>query len=356
MVASIRAVWLLVGWFVLDGLVALACSASDEQLPLVEPTAAALERATTHAAANPVTLETWTWLAETTNSVRGHTRWGHVLDAGTGQGSMSWLCGQPTESVVAVTAARDMANKMKRKLRKPCKPVELLSGATQSADHPNVLLVGNWFTGEDQHSPLTQHPVYSARRFDTVLAEYLLGALEHFAAFHEQKMIDMLVSSVTDDGLLLFCGRSPFDYPGPENYKSKYSRDKQLVLDTERIRDAAMLLSQQREYREFPAWWVVEAVKNRGFEIVRQKAFTHKVDKTYITSQLEWAAREARKVTMRSLSADLLKHIATLQAQADAAFTGITSVAFGGSYCFVARKPPVNSTTTPKPKGECGVV
>ena len=340
--ADARTVWWLVACVVLTRLVAVL--SAEEQPSSVEPSAAALARATAHAAANPVTLDMWVWLEKATNAVRGHKRWGHVLDAGTGPGSMSWLCGQPTESVVAVTAARDMAIGMKRKLRKPCKPVELLLDATPTADQPNVLLVGNWFTGENQRPPLTQHPVYSARRFDTVLAEYLLGALEHFAAFNERKMIDMLVSSMKDDGLLLFCGRSPFDYPGPEDYKSKYSRAKQLVLDTERIRDAAMLLSQQREYREFPAWWVAEEFKKRGLEIFRQKTFHSKVDIEYITSQLEWATREAKKVTMHSLSADLLKYIKVLQAETDATMTG-ASVAFGGSYCIVARKPPINSTS-----------
>jgi hypothetical protein len=179
-----------------------------------------------------------------------------------------------------------------------------------------------------------------------VLAEYLLGALEHFAAFNEQKMMDLLVSSVKDDGLLLFCGRKPFDYPGPEPYKTEYNKAMQLVLDVERVRDAAMLLSHQREYREFPAWWVREALLQRGLEIVRQESFTGRVNIDYVKQQLDWARREARKVPAKPLSASLLEHIKGLQAATDAE-AGLNKkggVSFGGSYCIVARKP-ANSTS-----------
>ena len=323
---------------------------------LDQPSAAARARAAAHAEKNPVTLNTWQWLTKATNAARGHDRWGNVLDAGTGPGSMSYLCAQPTETVVAVTAARTMSARLKMELKAPCKPVELLTnysangtvtGVVRKDGHPNTLLVGNWF-GADHGGkrPLTEHPVYTAQKFDTVLAEYLLGALEHFAAFNEQKMMDLLVSSVKDDGLLLFCGRKPFDYPGPEPYKTEYNKAMQLVLDVERVRDAAMLLSHQREYREFPAWWVREALLQRGLEIVRQESFTGRVNIDYVKQQLDWARREARKVPAKSLSASLLEHIKGLQAAADAE-AGLNKkdgVSFGGSYCIVARKP-ANSTS-----------
>ena len=45
-------------------------------------------------------------------------------------------------------------------------------------------------------------------------------------------MLDMLVSSMSADGLLLFCGRTPFQY-GPDKYNSSaFSEAKQLILDT----------------------------------------------------------------------------------------------------------------------------
>ena len=265
--------WPLLAALVLSSAVGLLRAEEQDVVlgVLPEPSAEARERAAAHARKNPVTLRTWKWLTKATNAARGHDRWGTVLDAGTGPGSMSYLCAQPTESVVAVTAARQMSAKMKMELKAPCKPVERLTNRTENgtvtdvaerkSGQPNTLLLGNWFDTDDGGKrPLTEHPVYTAQKFDTVLAEYLLGALEHFAAFHEQKMMDLLVSSVKDGGLLLFCGRKPYDYPGSGGFKANYDEAKRIILEAERVRDAAFLLSHQREYREFPAWWVREAL------------------------------------------------------------------------------------------------
>ena len=264
---------------------------------------------------------------------------------------MTWLCTQPTESVVAVTAARAMAIKLKMAVKGPCKPVEPSGRSGQAGDHPNTLLVGNWLVGEHGKRPLTEHPSYTAQKFDTVMAEYLLGALEHFAAFTEQKLMDLLVSSMKEDGLLLFCGRKPYPYPGPDGHRSSnYSKARQLVLDVERVRDAAMQLSHQREYREFPASWVRDALRQRGLVIAREKSFAGSVDLEYVTSQLRWATREAKKVSSASLSAGLLKHIRELQAaaDADARLKRYGGVNFGGSYCFVARRQANSTSTTSK--------
>ena len=148
--------WSLLAALVLSSAVGLLRAEEQDVVlgVLPEPSAEARERAA-HARKNPVTLRTWKWLTKATNAARGHDRWGTVLDAGTGPGSMSYLCAQPTESVVAVTAARQMSAKMKMELKAPCKPVERLTNRTENgtvtdvaerkSGQPNTLLLGNWF-------------------------------------------------------------------------------------------------------------------------------------------------------------------------------------------------------------------
>ena len=280
-------------------LVALAGAAvlGDAKSPL-QPSAAALERAAAHAKANPNVVEKrmWQWVANNADKVRGHRRWGRTLDAGTGVDSMSWLCAQPTESIVAATAADWMVEQMEKELQPPCRPVK-------DEGDPNTLLFGNWFKGDKDQPPLKQHPAYTAADgFDTVVADYLLGALEHYAAFNEEQLLDMLIGKMNADGLLLFCGRTPFPYAGPEKTKEIYNEAKQLVLETERVRDAAMLLAHQRPYRgpsllslphrllspelellllaptEFPAHWVATALERKGLEIVKREIFSGKMN------------------------------------------------------------------------------
>eukprot|EP01045_Picozoa_sp_COSAG04_P030213 COSAG04_NODE_5181_length_1712_cov_1.629262_1_plen_178_part_00 len=85
--------WPLLAALVLSSAVGLLRAEEQDVVlgVLPEPSAEARERAAAHARKNPVTLRTWKWLTKATNAARGHDRWGTVLDAGTGPGSMSYL-------------------------------------------------------------------------------------------------------------------------------------------------------------------------------------------------------------------------------------------------------------------------
>ena len=78
----------------------------------------------------------------------------------------------------------------------------------------------------------------------------------------------------------------------------------------------------------------------KGLEVVHQKVFTSKIGLDYVTRQLKWAKREARKVPASLLSSALLEHIKALQKVAednlDLSGGGI-KLGGGGSYCLVAR-------------------
>jgi hypothetical protein len=50
-----------------------------------------------------------------------------------------------------------------------------------------------------------------------------------------------------------------------------------LILDTERVRDAAMMLSHQRPYREFPQAWVEAALTRKGMVVRQTKYFPGEV-------------------------------------------------------------------------------
>ena len=99
-----------------------------------------------------------------------------------------------------------------------------------------------------------------------------------------------------------------------------------------------MMLAHQRPYREFPGWWVRDALLRKGLEVVHQKVFTSKIGLDYVTRQLKWAKREARKVPAKTSA--LLEHIKALQKVAednlDLSGGGI-KLGGGGSYCLVAR-------------------
>lgn len=73
----------------------------------------------------------------------------------------------------------------------------------------------------------------------------------------EHRLLELLEARLAPGGLMLLVGKQPAECPdmsGRSGYKRWAALEKplKLVLDTKRIRDVAMLLVQQRPYREFP--------------------------------------------------------------------------------------------------------
>lgn len=95
---------------------------------------------------------------QTIESLQGELPWGSFLDAGTGRKSIEWVSALPTERWTAITASRSMAN--------------ATSEAAGAARRPqDRILVANW---------MEEHLLYG-ERFDTVLLDYFIGAIEGFA-------------------------------------------------------------------------------------------------------------------------------------------------------------------------------
>eukprot|EP01051_Picozoa_sp_SAG22_P014488 SAG22_NODE_1765_length_3624_cov_2.026667_1_plen_158_part_00 len=140
-------------------------------------------------------------------------------------------------------------------------------------EHVQVL-VGNWLAeGSDA---LAENP-QARGPFETVLADYLLGSIEHFSPFGEEGLLDQIIHRLAPGGLLLFCGREPPPYPGGRSYAKDFTRGHQIVLDTERVRDAAHMLSHQRPYREFPHEWVEAALYRKGLDVFPTRVFEQKL-------------------------------------------------------------------------------
>lgn len=93
-------------------------------------------------------------------SIQGDAPFGSMLDAGTGTHSMTWLTGLATERWTAVTGAAAHATQVRGLIGARMRPQDRL-------------LVGNW----------TDPRLLAGESFDTVLADYLLGAIEGFAPY-----------------------------------------------------------------------------------------------------------------------------------------------------------------------------
>jgi hypothetical protein len=91
---------------------------------------------------------------------QGNAGWGRFLDAGTGLHSLKWIQGIPTSSWTAITADNNMRTNILSD--------EAIAMAMRQEDK---VVVGNWMD-EEFCSQLGM--------YDTILADYLIGAVDGF--------------------------------------------------------------------------------------------------------------------------------------------------------------------------------
>ena len=101
-------------------------------------------------------------------SWQGSQPWGTLLDAGTGVHSLRWIQTLNTSSWKAITAD----NGMKRSIE---------SAGITTRPGVDEILVGNW---------MDLHFVESLGKFDTIIADYLIGAVDGFAPYTQDLILE----------------------------------------------------------------------------------------------------------------------------------------------------------------------
>jgi hypothetical protein len=93
-------------------------------------------------------------------TLQGRRPWGSMLDAGTGSGSIRWIQSLATERWTAVTGAEGHAR-------------QVADQAAAQRRPGDRILLGNW----------ADPALLAGEAYDTVLADYLLGAIDGFAPY-----------------------------------------------------------------------------------------------------------------------------------------------------------------------------
>ncbi|CAM9877398.1 unnamed protein product, partial [Hapterophycus canaliculatus] len=96
---------------------------------------------------------------------------------------------------------------------------------------PDEIVVGNW----------RDDKFLEGKVFDTVLADYLVGAIDGFAPYYQDQVFERLKRHVAPGGRIYLVGMQPLpDHPGGAA---------ELVCETARLRDSCILLAGHRPYR-----------------------------------------------------------------------------------------------------------
>ncbi len=196
------------------------------------------------------------------SELQGDLPWGRVLDAGTGWGSLGWLSGLETESLTAVTGDPGWRDQLSREF---------------SLRHQDRIVCGNWVDPD----------FLEGEQFDTVLVDYLVGAVDRFAPYFQRRLLERLKTLVR--GRLYLVGLEPYPAAGSD-------RHGRLVEAVANLRDATLLLAGDRPHREYPAWWVLECLKGLGFQIFASRAFPIRYRRRFVEGELGVVRRHLARV------------------------------------------------------------
>lgn len=204
-------------------------------------------------------------------ALQGAAPWGRFLDAGTGVNSSLWSTGLPTEAWTGVTAAAGHAEQVR----------DAAGGRFRPQDR---LLLGNW----------TDPTLLADEVHDTVLADYLIGAVEGFSPYYQQTLLRRL-RPLTGRRLYVV-GLDPYIVGPAETDEAR------IVREIGRLRDAVLLLADETPYREYPAEWMLNALTAAGFRVLSARRFPNRYKAKWVNGQLDMTLRRLPKLADRALA------------------------------------------------------
>lgn len=208
--------------------------------------------------------------------LQGNQPWGSFLDAGTGTNSISWVSSLETDRWTAVTGAEAHA-------------IQVRDAIEKRQRRQDRIVLGNW----------ADEALLEGEHYDTVLADYLVGAIEGFAPYYQPYLFEGLRKLV--GRRLYVVGLEPYATIEPESAAGK------LVWEIGQFRDACLLLSGERPYREYPAQWVADHLEAAGFRIVAARRFAIRYKARFVNSQIDMCMPRLAAMEDRALAEALRK-------------------------------------------------
>lgn len=206
--------------------------------------------------------------------LQGDRPWGSLLDAGTGTNSLRWVASLPTERWTAVTGAEGHA-------------VQVRDAIADSRRPQDRLVLGNW----------ADAAFLAGERYDTVLADYLVGAVEGFAPYFQPYLFPRLRQLVRSR--LYLVGVEPYVAGEPATPAGR------MVWEIGRFRDACLLLAGEQPYREYPVQGVVDHLAAAGLRTVAAHRFPIRYGAPFVNSQIDMCATRLDQLPDRALATAL---------------------------------------------------
>ncbi|MCZ6793109.1 MAG: class I SAM-dependent methyltransferase [Planctomycetota bacterium] len=236
------------------------------------------------------------------------TPWESVLDAGTGSHSLEWISGLPTSRWTGVTGEARVADRLRREFSSVMRPVDRIA-------------CGDW-----------SDPLFlQGETFSVVVADYLLGALDGFAPYFQDRLFERLRRHV---GTRMYVvGLAP--YPGSSDHPWG-----QVVVEVARLRDACILLAGHRCYREYALDWTLRQLEAADFVVEETRVFPIRYGLPFVDEQLDVCLRKLPSFRDQRLAASMRRSVESLRERAHSLHAIHRGASFGEDYVVYARPRP----------------
>lgn len=194
--------------------------------------------------------------------------WGRVLDAGIGKKSLEWVLSLDTASVSGITSSERIHKKS-------------ISGIDPDRLKQIDLRVSKWSSD-----------VFANETFDTVLMDYVIGTLDATEPFTQELLFKRVKSLLAKEGIVYIVAKEPF----PDSFPSETAN---LIIQTAKLRDAAIITAGGRPIRDYPLQWFISNLIQNGFDILAVEMFPVVYGKAWINYNLNKA-----ELFLRSLEED----------------------------------------------------
>jgi hypothetical protein len=291
---------------------------------------------------------------------------GDFLDAGTGSHSLRWIASIiHRERLLAKNAAIGGASSTSSAPLVSLKSFTAITAdetmrlrVSQEAkelgiDNSNII-IGNWnegvtvnnngdveFTFKDTLNGNNKSALLEGQTFDTILADYLVGAIDGFSPYFQDQIFHRLVHHLAPGGRMYIIGLQPIPDRAPG--------DANIFCKITKVRDACILLANHRCYREYPLDWIERHVSRAGMRVVESRTYPIRYTHETMVRQINVGRSKLKLFPSPSMATEMGKVLDDLEReslevtkrQADGRIT------LGFDYVIVAEKESNSSLPGP---------
>eukprot|EP00586_Coscinodiscus_wailesii_P010347 CAMPEP_0172498384 /NCGR_PEP_ID=MMETSP1066-20121228/113161_1 /TAXON_ID=671091 /ORGANISM="Coscinodiscus wailesii, Strain CCMP2513" /LENGTH=301 /DNA_ID=CAMNT_0013271645 /DNA_START=200 /DNA_END=1105 /DNA_ORIENTATION=+ len=216
---------------------------------------------------------------------------GHILDAGTGKHSLRWISGLihagKATSYTAVTADEQMRQSVYEEAK------------ALGIESQGKVIIGNWFESSVSSSeePNDTSELCGDEVYDTILADYLVGAMDGFSPYFQDLIFPRLSRHLKPSGRLFVVGLQPIP--------DKLPGDADVFCRVTKLRDACILLAGHRCYREYPVHWIKRNLEGGGLSVMSVDTYPILYTKETIGRQLNVAKSKLSYFPSKGLAKEM---------------------------------------------------